>query len=217
MLRTLLLIVHIAGGAVALASLVPVVASSWGTGIRVSRRHATYGRLYGWSMVVALAAAYPLSVIMPSAFLGAVAVFTTYLVASGWRWIRRDHSQTVALGKLLAIGMQIAAVVMVILGIDQLRDDDQLGIVLFVFAGIGSALAVQDLVSLRGDRPPRREQVALHFGRMLGGAIATITAVLVVNVSLEPEWLVWTMPSIMISPMIAIRSALVLRPQSARS
>ena len=209
-MRTLLLIVHISGGAVALGALVPVIASSWGTGIRVSRRHARAGRVYVWAMAVALAAAYPLSIMIPSAFLGFIALFTTYLVGSGWRWIRRGSERTVALGRLLAVGMLASAVFMVIAGVSQLRDDDQLGIVLFVFAGIGTALAIQDLVMLRTAKPARHERVALHFGRMLGGAIATITAVLVVNVSFEPEWLVWTLPSIVISPIIAVRSALVL-------
>ena len=161
-------------------------------------------------MVVALAAAYPLSFMIPSAFLGFIALFTTYLVGSGWRWIRRGSERTVTLGRLLAVGMLASAVFMVIAGVSQLRDDDQLGIVLFVFAGIGTALAIQDLVMLRIARPARHERVALHFGRMLGGAIATITAVLVVNVSFEPEWVVWTLPSIVISPIIAVRSALVL-------
>lgn len=210
MLRTLLLVVHISGGGVALASLVPTLATSWGTGTRVTRRHATYGRVYVWAMVVALAAAYPLAVIMPSAFLGFVAAFTTYLVASGWRWIRRGAELTVTLGRALAVAMIASAVAMIVVGARQVGDGDQLGIVLFVFAGIGTALAIQDLVMLRTPKPPRHERIALHFGRMLGGAIATITAVLVVNVSFEPEWLVWTLPSIVISPIIAVRSALVL-------
>lgn len=161
-------------------------------------------------MVVALAAAYILAVRSSSTFLGAIAAFTTYLVASGWRWIRPKVERTLILGRGFAIAMIIAAILMVIAGARQLGGGDQLGVVLFVFAGIGSALAIQDLIMLRSSKPPRFQRVALHLGRMLGAAIATLTAVLVTNVSFEPEWLVWTLPSMVFAPMIAVRSTLVL-------
>jgi hypothetical protein len=107
--------------------------------------------------------------------------------------------------------MLVAAVAMVAVGADQLRGGDGLGVALLVFAGIGGALAVQDLLALRAARPARRERVALHLGRMLGGAIATLTAVLVVNVTTDPVWLGWVAPSAVITPMIAWRTAQVLR------
>ena len=59
--------------------------------MRVSRNHRRAGLVYVWGMTAALASAYPLAVMLPSVFLGAVALFTTYLVASGWRWIRRGQ------------------------------------------------------------------------------------------------------------------------------
>jgi hypothetical protein len=46
---------------------------------------------------------------------------------------------------------------------------------------------------------------------MLGGAIATLTAVLVVNVTTEPEWLGWVAPSAVITPLILWRTAQVLQ------
>jgi len=211
MLRDTLLFIHIAGGSVALLALVPTVVASRGNGVRVGRMHRRSGRVYVWGMVAALASAYPLAVLLPSVFLGAVALFTTYLVASGWRWIRRGAADRVPLGRGLAVGMLVAAVAMVAVGVEQLRDGDGLGVALLVFAGIGGALAGQDLLALRAARPARRERVARHLGRMLGGAIATLTAVLVVNVTTEPVWLGWVAPSAVITPMIAWRTAQVLR------
>lgn len=211
MLRDALLAVHIAGGSIALLALVPAVVASRGNGVRVGRNHRRAGLVYVGGMTAALASAYPLAVLLPSVFLGAVALFTTYLVASGWRWIRRGAADRVPLGRGLAVGMLIAAAGMVAVGVDQLRSGDGLGVALLVFAGIGGTLALQDLLALRAARPARRERVALHLGRMLGGAIATLTAVLVVNVTTEPEWLGWVAPSAVITPLILWRTAQVLR------
>jgi ABC-type branched-subunit amino acid transport system ATPase component len=45
----------------------------------------------------------------------------------------------------------------------------------------------------------------------LGGAIATLTAVLVVNVETEPVWLGWIAPTVVIVPMIVWRTFRVMR------
>lgn len=211
MLHDVLLAAHIAGGTVALLALGPAIVLSRGSGLRVGPGHRRAGRVYVWAMVVALASAYPLAALLPSAFLGGVALFTTFLVASGWRWIRRGSADTVGLGRGLAVGMLVAGVGMVIVGIGQLSAGDGLGVALLVFAGIGGVLALEDLRALWSGRPPRPRRVALHLGRMLGGAIATLTAVLVVNVETEPVWLGWIAPTVLIVPMISWRTARVLR------
>lgn len=211
MLRDVLLVAHVAGGTVALLSLGPAVVLSRGSGVRVGPGHRRAGQVYVWGMVVALASAYPLALLLPSMFLGGVALFTTFLVASGWRWIRRGSDGTVGLGRGLAVGMLVAAVGMIVVGVRQLAGGDGLGVALLVFAGIGGALALEDLRALRNGRPERRHRVALHLGRMLGGAIATLTAVLVVNVQTEPVWLGWIAPTVLIVPMIVWRTAQVMR------
>jgi hypothetical protein len=37
---------------------------------------------------------------------------------------------------------------------------------------------------------------------MMGGTIAVITAVLVVNPPFEPEWIWWVLPTVLITPVI---------------
>jgi hypothetical protein len=107
--------------------------------------------------------------------------------------------------------MLAAAAGMVAVGSWQLVGGDGLGVALLVFAGIGGTLALEDLRVLRGARPERRRRIALHLGRMLGGAIATVTAVLVVNVTTDPVWLAWIAPTVVGSPMIAWWTTKVLR------
>jgi hypothetical protein len=40
--------------------------------------------------------------------------------------------------------------------------------------------------------------------RMMGATIAVLTASLVVNVRLEPGWLVWIAPTLVLTPFIAV-------------
>jgi hypothetical protein len=57
-----------------------------------------------------------------------------------------------------------------------------LGVVLVVFAVVGGALALSDLLLLRRRAYRRPLRIAAHLGRMLGGTIAALTAFTVVNV-----------------------------------
>ena len=53
---------------------------------------------------------------------------------------------------------------------------------------------------------------------MMAGTIATITAVMVVNVSMNPVWLPWLLPTIVITPLITwwnVRTALQARRRPA--
>ena len=51
---------------------------------------------------------------------------------------------------------------------------------------------------------------AEHLIYMLGGTIAVITAVLVVNVDLEPVWVWWVLPTALIIPVIFLWNNKVL-------
>ena len=46
---------------------------------------------------------------------------------------------------------------------------------------------------------------------MMAGTIATVTAVVVVNVTTRPAWLAWILPTLLIAPLIAWWNRRVLR------
>jgi hypothetical protein len=176
--------------------------------------HTIAGLGFVTGMAVAVASAAPLAVLVGSPFLGGVAAFSAYLIASGWRWMRRPGLATsTGWGRAVAAFMLVAAAAMIVVGVAQVRAGDMLGIVLLVFAGIGGTLASQDLRHL-GRSVGKAQRTVLHLGRMIGAAIATVTAVLVVNVSLEPAWLVWLAPTAVGSPAIALWSRRVARSSS---
>jgi hypothetical protein len=73
--------------------------------------------------------------------------------------------------------------------------------VLFVFGMFASVLVATDWRHRRG-WPSGITGVALHLLRMGGASIATLTAVFVVNVHTEPEFIAWLIPSIVIIPVL---------------
>lgn len=176
--------------------------------------HRRAGRLYGWSMLAVVLTALVLATIHPSIFLLVVAVFSFYLVFTGWRAAvlqdgRPRPADAAASLLMLATGAAMAgwgasAWLPGAVGPPQAP-------VLLVFGGIGLTLALQDIGWLRrgGDRGKAR--IARHLGRMLGGLIATVTATLVVNFPALPPPVVWLAPTLLLSPVIAWWSARVLR------
>ncbi len=47
-----------------------------------------------------------------------------------------------------------------------------------------------------------RQRLQRHLTNMLAATIATVTAVTVVNVNMEPMWLPWILPTIVVIPVI---------------
>lgn len=81
-------------------------------------------------------------------------------------------------------------------------DNNTQYIVLIVFGLLAIALGYADLRSYRDRTATGKERVSRHLTNMMGGTIAVITAVLVVNVELEPIWIWWVLPTALITPVI---------------
>jgi UDP-N-acetylmuramyl pentapeptide phosphotransferase/UDP-N-acetylglucosamine-1-phosphate transferase len=98
--------------------------------------------------------------------------------------------------------MVVTSVTMVLLGMFMLISGETIGLVLLVFGGIGAVLSYTDLRTLSAGRIDSKQRIAEHLTRMLAGTIATITAFLVTNVSIEPVFLLWLAPTVVITPLI---------------
>ena len=73
--------------------------------------------------------------------------------------------------------------------------------------GMGTALALAAADGRRGRTWPRGvDGVVLHLQRMGGASIATLTAVFVVNVRTEPEFVAWLIPSAVLIPTFVVLS-----------
>ena len=91
---------------------------------------------------------------------------------------------------------------MLILSAIFFTNDNSQYIVLIVFGFLASRLGYADLMSYTNNTATGKERISKHLTNMMGGTIAVITAVLVVNPPFEPEWVWWILPTALITPVI---------------
>ena len=211
MFNLILLAVHIAAGSVALLTAAAAVAAPKGR-----RWHIRVGRVYAAAMTVVFLTAVPLAMLGGSIFLLLIAVFSFYLVFAGWRFARnrrrRAHPMDWAgVGVLGATGLAMWGYAVVI-G----RGGDSQWVTLAVFGAIAVGLGLAD-GRFHRQQPGGASRVARHLTSMLAATIATVTAVTVVNVDLEPVWLPWILPTVVITPLIVWWNVRVRRQARRRS
>jgi hypothetical protein len=143
----LLLAFHIAAGATALIAAVGALGT-----LKGGRWHVRAGRMFVVAMLVVFLTAVPMTLLRPNLFLFLVAVFSVYLVLTGW-----------------------------------LRARNRSGV------------------------PTAAEWVAATG--MVGSTIAALTAFTVVNVRLEPAFVVWLAPTVLLTPLIFYWVARVQRSE----
>ena len=207
----LLLVIHVAAGSVALAAaLVALATAKGGTG------HVRAGRVYAVAMALVSVTALPLALLVSNVLLALIGVFSFYLVFAGWRFARNRSGRpqpmdwaAVAVMGLTGLGMWGYGVVVF------LRDSSQ-WVTMALFGTIALSLAVADARFHGARGGPGKRRIARHLTNMLGGTIATITAVVVVNVDTRPEWLAWILPTMVITPLIIWWNRRVLRPAERR-
>jgi hypothetical protein len=194
----LLLTVHIIGGVTAvLAALVAFSAKTWDA---AHRWHVYAGTVFFWSMALVTVTAVSLALIADNVFLLLIAFFSFYLAWSGWRYARRRQPAPKALDRLAAVLMAATALAMIAYGLAMLGAGRGLGVALAVFGVIGAAFCAADLLGRTVDA---RARIAGHLTRMLAAATTTLTAILVTNISMEPAVVIWLLPTVVITPLIA--------------
>jgi hypothetical protein len=202
-----LLSLHILAGNLALLSAAGAVVVQKG-----GRAHAWIGRAFAVGMTVIFLTAVPMTVLRPNLFLFLVALFNFYLVSTGWLRATNRKGVPTRLEWGIAIGMVIAAVAMAGRGAMMLGTGHSMGVVLLVFALIGGALSLRDVAGLRQMRFRGPERIASHLTRMLGGTTGALTAFIVTNVRVEPAFVLWLLPSVVLTPLIVYWNRRVRRP-----
>lgn len=201
-LSKILLIVHIIAGFAALTA--AAVATLTKTLDLAHRWHVYSGTVFFWGMVVVFLTALPLAVIRPNTFLFLIAILSFYFALAGWRLATHRRGPPRLLDWVSAIVMGVAAVIMVLFGVFMLSRRNMNGITMLALGGIGAALSIADLRSLHRGGAKGTERIAQHLTMMLAGAIATVTAFAVTNVSVQPAFIVWLAPTFVITPIIIL-------------
>ena len=192
-----LLVIHILFGTLALLSAAVAVSSAKGKKI-----HKLSGSTYFWSMTAIFLTAIPMSIISSNIFLFLVAIFSFYLAFAGMRFAKNKKGIPTKLD-WIAVGLMIASGIgMLSLSLVYFANDNSQYIVLLVFGLLAASLGYGDYRSHKDRTATGKQRIASHLTNMLGGTIAVITAVLVVNVDIKPLWIWWVLPTAVITPVI---------------
>ena len=192
-----LLPIHILAGTIALLAAAFAICSEKGKKI-----HITAGRTYYWGMAGIFLTALPMSIITSNVFLFLIAFFSFYLACAGRRFAqnRKGIASTV---DWIAVGLMIAAGLgMWVLAVFYSIENNSQYITLTVFGFIAIALGYTDYKTYKQQEATGKKRIARHLSNMMGGTIAVVTAVLVVNVDIEPVWIWWVLPTALIVPFI---------------
>lgn len=192
-----LLAIHILAGAIALLCAVLAVVSKKG-----QKLHVISGRAYFWGMTAIFLTAIPMSIISSNVFLFLIAFFSFYLAFSGIRFARNRKGIATTLDWIAVGLMFLSGAGMWVLAATYFMADNTQYITLLVFGFLAIVLGYGDFKSYKNKTAVGKQRIARHLGNMLGGSIAVITAVLVVNVSIEPVWIWWILPTAFITPAI---------------
>ena len=201
-----LLPIHILVGTIALLCAALAVSSEKGKKI-----HVLSGRIYFWCMVVIFSTAIPMSIINNNIFLFLIAIFSFYLAFAGMRFARNRKGIATTLDWIAVSLMILSGLGMWILAAIYFTNDNSQYIVLLVFGFLAVFLGYGDYKSYKDKTATGKERIAKHLTNMMGGTIAVITAVLVVNPPSDPEWVWWILPTALIVPVIFWWNARVLK------
>ena len=203
------LILHIIGGSVGLFT---------GT-INLLRRkgdknHRLVGKIFAYSMLTAGFSSLVLSIMHPNYFLFMIGVFTIYLVGTGYRYLYlkllgSDHRPKIV-DWTITIGMLLAGLLFIGLGIRLILTQNSFGIAYIVFGVLGLRFVRTDFNNYKGSFKEKNYWLLAHLQRMTGGYVAALTAFLVVNAKYSPielpPVLFWLLPTLILTPLILVWS-----------
>jgi len=193
----ILLSIHILAGTIALLFAALAVSSEKG-----KKLHVLSGRAYFWSMVGIFLTAIPMSIINSNLFLFLIAIFSFYLAFAGMRFAKNRKGIATTIDWIAVILMILSGLGMWALAVIYFINDNSQYITLFVFGFIALAIGYGDYGSHKNKAGIGKQRIAKHLTNMMAGTIAVVTAVLVVNVNIEPIWIWWLLPTAVITPII---------------
>ena len=203
----ILLSIHILAGTIALLCAALAVSSEKG-----KKFHVLSGRTYFWCMVGIFLTAIPMSIINSNTFLFLIAIFSFYLAFAGMRFAKNRKGIATTIDWIAVSLMILSGLGMWALAITYFISDNSQYITLLVFGFIALALGYGDYRSHKNKAATGKERIAKHLTNMMAGTIAVITAVLVVNVNIEPIWIWWLLPTVVITPIISYWNKKTLLP-----
>ena len=202
-MNTVLLLIHIACGSVAL--LTAALAFLTGKGPKF---HAKVGRIYALAMVGVGLTAVALWWLGSTDFLLFIGFFSTYMVLVGWRLgqnrsglVNNIDQALVGMGTIGTLGLLFISVNIAFLGVGPWDEGASFAIVPLVFSLICGSLTYFQRLSLKSGVAPRgKERIRLHGIFMGAGTISTVTAFSLTAIG--GGIVVWLLPTVIGSALI---------------
>jgi hypothetical protein len=155
--------------------------------------------------------AIPMAIISEKMFLFLIALFSSYLVFAGWRFAVNRSGRPSKLDWFAVSVMLLTSIIMYISAYIISTEGNDMWITLAVFATIAAGIGLADVKSHISRRTIGKKRIARHLTNMLAGTIVTLTAALVTNVSADPVWIAWLVPTVLITPVIIYWNRRVLK------
>lgn len=176
-----------------------------------SNFHRRVGRIYALGIATIGVTAIPMAIISGKTLLFLIALFSSYLVFSGWRFAVNRSGRPSKLDWIAVLIMLLTAATMTIGAYIIYAEGSDMWVALAVFATIAAVLGLVDMKSHISRRTIGKKRVARHLTNMLSGTIATVTAAVVVNISTDPAWIAWLVPTVIIVPVIIYWNVCILK------
>ncbi len=192
------LALHVAGGAVALLAGPAAMLTRKGR-----RLHRLSGRCYAVAMLVTAASALWLALATRNVLLLVIAVFSFFLVFTGWRALAQKRLHESGQGahwfdwlvSALTLGFSVG---LFVTGWIAGRDVTEL-----FFGSGGSILALREMLQLTGRGVRPGDWLVRHMIGMSGAYIATVSAFAVVTLTVLPRPVAFIAPTLIGTPLIA--------------
>jgi hypothetical protein len=195
LLISILLILHITGGTLALISAPIAIALR-----KKTPKHRIAGRVYFYSMLLVTATALIIAGYKSNPFLFMVGVFSFYSIWDARRALEQKQLHTGQKAKwydwaVITITL-LFNVGLLYFGTRLLLAGKSFGWVAVAFGGIGITLVTRSLQRFIKRPTDPKHWLYRHVTGMMAGYIATVTAFLAVNITFLPGLVVWLSPTV---------------------
>jgi uncharacterized membrane protein len=200
---TVMLILHIISGFTALTMGFLSMLNRKG-----GKRHRLTGKIFFGAMTGVFITATFISIVKGLAFLFMVGFFSYYLACSGYRilYLKKFHlnMKPKAIDWLINLAGVFAGLALIIFSVGWFRERGAWGIVPLTF-GLGCFLSgIQDIRRFYYPPVNKLQRIISHGSRMGGSFASTLTAFIVVNLSIGPyTWILWILPGILVGIWIS--------------
>ncbi|WKN45832.1 DUF2306 domain-containing protein [Tunicatimonas pelagia] len=203
-IRTIILILHITAGFIALiVGIIPFAAKKGG------KLHNATGKVFYYAMIFVALSAFGLATYRFNPFLLMVGLLTLYSTLTGYRGLQLKRQRAIRgqrrdWGLLALVGLGLIFTVWQT--ITQFGTENT-GILILVSV-FGSLLMVDLISDIRlfsGRKTMTNKRwIRYHISRISGAYIAACTAFLVSNAQTDPAFIAWLLPTIIGIPLVSV-------------